>query len=308
MIKCEVFLRRCEYGGKINLRDFSKGLRPTVLGRQLEVIEYEDDVTIVYYESLARKRTLGLVTPDEYNRMGEMIGAAQVEGLDVERIRMLKLTPGKAEILFRSHPESDDNSDFVRYMTSDVVVAVELSGDQAVGRWKEISVRFKRRRSFAGEAGELDFFFASDFPTTALFNNCTLCLIKPHAVRRSTGAIISLLLSEGFEISAMETFSMSLASAEEFLEVYKGVASRTFESAQELSKGPLVAMELRQEKAVQKLRDLAGPPDPAMARQVAKDSLRAKFGEDEIRNAIHCTDLEEDAVIECEFFFKILKS
>lgn len=34
---------------------------------------------------------------------------------------------------------------------------------------------------------------------------------------------------------------------------------------------------------------------------------RAKFGLDRVRNAIHCTDLAEDGVVECEYFFNILQ-
>lgn len=34
---------------------------------------------------------------------------------------------------------------------------------------------------------------------------------------------------------------------------------------------------------------------------------RAKFGLDRVRNAVHCTDLQEDGVIECEYFFNILQ-
>ena len=35
--------------------------------------------------------------------------------------------------------------------------------------------------------------------------------------------------------------------------------------------------------------------------------FRAKFGQDRVRNAIHCTDLAEDGVVECEYFFNILQ-
>jgi hypothetical protein len=34
---------------------------------------------------------------------------------------------------------------------------------------------------------------------------------------------------------------------------------------------------------------------------------RAKFGQDRVRNAVHCTDLPEDGVLECKYFFDILQ-
>jgi nucleoside-diphosphate kinase len=45
--------------------------------------------------------------------------------------------------------------------------------------------------------------------------------------------------------------------------------------------------------------------DPEIAKNLRPNSLRAKFGIDRAKNAIHCTDLAEDGIIECEYFFKI---
>ena len=43
-----------------------------------------------------------------------------------------------------------------------------------------------------------------------------------------------------------------------------------------------------------------------MAKALRPKSLRAKYGIDVVRNAVHCTDLENDGVIECEYCFKIM--
>ena len=37
------------------------------------------------------------------------------------------------------------------------------------------------------------------------------------------------------------------------------------------------------------------------------NSIRAQFGMNKVFNAVHCTDLEEDALIEIEYLFTILK-
>ena len=54
-------------------------------------------------------------------------------------------------------------------------------------------------------------------------------------------------------------------------------------------------------------RKLCGPHDPDQARELKPSSLRAQFGIDKIRNGVHCTDLVEDGVLECEYFFCILQ-
>ena len=59
---------------------------------------------------------------------------------------------------------------------------------------------------------------------TCLLKNTTCCLIKPHAVLDGTvGAILNYIDENGFKITAMEMFNLDVPTAEEFLEVYKGV-------------------------------------------------------------------------------------
>lgn len=45
--------------------------------------------------------------------------------------------------------------------------------------------------------------------------------------------------------------------------------------------------------------------DPEIAKSLRPNTLRARYGIDRIRNAVHCTDLAEDGTLECEYFFSI---
>ena len=74
----------------------------------------------------------------------------------------------------------------------------------------------------------------------------------------------------------------------------------------EIASGPCVALEVRAEDAVHTFREFVGPHDVEVARHIRPGTLRAKFGEDKVKNAVHCTDLEEDGRLECEHFFHIL--
>lgn len=63
--------------------------------------------------------------------------------------------------------------------------------------------------------------FSRALKTSALFTNCTCAVIKPHAIQAGqAGQIIDIILSEGFEISAMQMFHLDRPTAEEFLEIY----------------------------------------------------------------------------------------
>ncbi len=52
--------------------------------------------------------------------------------------------------------------------------------------------------------------------------------------------------------------------------------------AEELTTGPCVALEVRQENAVKGFRELCGPLDPEVARQIRPNSIRARFGIDKV--------------------------
>lgn len=56
--------------------------------------------------------------------------------------------------------------------------------------------------------------------------------------------------------------------------------------------------------AVEPLRTLCGPADPELAQAARPSSLRAQLGGGAPgKNAVHCTDLEEDAQLEVGFFW-----
>merc|ERR1712099_214816 len=99
-------------------------------------------------------------------------------------------------------------------------------------------------------------------------------------------------------ISALKMWSLPKSIVEEFLEVYRGILPEYHDAVEELGSGPVVAIEVRQENAVDSFRKLVGPQDPEIASHLRPDTLRAKYGINLVQNAIHCTDLKEDGLLE----------
>ena len=60
---------------------------------------------------------------------------------------------------------------------------------------------------------------------------------------------------------------------------------------------------------VEALRQVCGTPhDPEVCRVLYPESLRAKYGGlTPEENAVHCSDLEEDGVLEVEYFFSLIQ-
>jgi len=83
----------------------------------------------------------------------------------------------------------------------------------------------------------------------------------------------------------------------------------------ELISGPSVGIEVTscdskiesRSKSLCDFRNLCGPIDPEIAKRIRPKTIRARFGENVIQNAIHCTDLPEDTELELNRFFNLFK-
>nr|XP_045017214.1 nucleoside diphosphate kinase 7-like [Jaculus jaculus] len=144
---------------------------------------------------------------------------------------------------------------------------------------------------------------------TSKFTNSTCCIIKPHAISEGLlGKILMAIRDACFEISAMQMFNMDWVNVEEFYEVYKGVVTEYNEMVTEMYSGPCVAIEIQQNNPSKTFREFCGPADPEIAQHLRPETPRAIFGKTKIQNAVHCTDLPEDGLLEVQYFFKILDS
>merc|ERR1712147_531336 len=74
-------------------------------------------------------------------------------------------------------------------------------------------------------------------------------------------------------------------------------------AAEHLQSDVCIAMELVGDKGVETWLALAGPESPAEAASEAPRSVRAIFGTDDIRNAVHASKDRASAQAEIDFFF-----
>ena len=89
------------------------------------------------------------------------------------------------------------------------------------------------------------------------------------------GKIIDRILEEGFEISAMQSYHLDRATAEDFFELYKGVLPDFITMIDHMVSGPCIALEVRKESAVNAFNILCGSFDPMIGSSKGeKDTLR----------------------------------
>jgi nucleoside-diphosphate kinase len=132
----------------------------------------------------------------------------------------------------------------------------------------------------------------------------TLSMIKPDGVRRGLiGDVIGRFEKNGLKIKAMKMLHLSLDQARAFYAVHQ---ERPFYDSltQFMSSGPIVAMILEGENAIQVNRDLMGATD---YRQADPGTIRADFARDIEANIVHGSDASDTAKHEISFFFNALE-
>jgi nucleoside-diphosphate kinase len=80
-------------------------------------------------------------------------------------------------------------------MQSDVCTGMELVADDACAKWVACAADLQKQfgtsavrnavhasASHAAKKADCELFFTNDVATTALFNNCTCVVIKPHVL------------------------------------------------------------------------------------------------------------------------------
>jgi len=332
-----MFLKKTRVDG-LKLENLFVGSTVTIHSRQLHIVDFADEFTKKALGN-SKEKTLVMVKPDAMAKMGEILDIAVSEGFTLCNAEIRRLSREDAAEFYAEHRGKEFFERLLSLMTEGPVLAFEINGPDAVKRWREIlgptdptDARRDHPRSVRAQYGanvtrnachgsdsteaaqrELNFFFGTKpkngSRSTAIFKDSTLGLIKPHAVASGhAGKIIADIVSSGtgLFISALKMRHMEKVNAQEFLEVYKEVVREFPNMVEELISGPCVALEISGTSAHADFRKLVGPPDPEIARHLRPNTLRAKFAVDKIKNAVHCTDLPEDAPLEVEYFFKIL--
>lgn len=329
----------------LKLEDLYIGAAVNVFSRQLSVQGYGDEFTKKELTE-KMERTFVLIKANAYKKMGEIIDEILGNEFTICQLKLVDMTSKHSDELLRkeysAHPKF---TELKASIEGRHIVAMELMKINAVAEMKvlagpetveesksiapfSIHARFGASgyknglycsSSYNNAKQEINFIFGTEsskkFRRLATFENSTLAIIKPHATNAGlSGQIISAILKEGFYINDMELFRLEKANAEEFLEVYKGVVPEYHLMLEHLTSGHVIAMEIQSTDGkdssnpsiVTKFREFVGPIDPELGKQIRPKSLRAKFGIDKVRNAIHCTDLIEDGVLETQYFFRIL--
>eukprot|EP00903_Cladosiphon_okamuranus_P011349 g10697.t1 len=317
------------YAKELETTDLYIGGTIVLFSRELSIVDYADESTRKYFEGL-QSRCFVMILPTAMGSLGEIISI--VQGGDagygsngrspsvISNAKMFRLDERRGR---SGLPALED-----ALPRSGVAVAMEVIADSRQGGFEGLQGIVDGLRQQHGSG-----IFASNTPREALeharrifheeakesskqTNNprgkdhgaCTLCVVKPHVVRDGKlGAVLSFATQKGFEVTGLQMLYVGEVGAEELLRPYRGVVSYHADAVRHLNSGPCVALKIQGgENVVEEFREACGPADPEVAKALYPDSLRALLGVEQATNAVHCTDLPEDGLLECQYMFDVV--
>ncbi len=128
----------------------------------------------------------------------------------------------------------------------------------------------------------------------------TLVLVKPDGMQRGLGgAILARLEGRGLKLVALRMLRLDKATARRHYAVHK---EKPFFGGlvNYITSGPIVAAVFEGKGAVELIRKTLGATDPVKAE---RGTIRAEFGLDIERNAVHGSDSPNTAEEEIRLFF-----
>ena len=117
--------------------------------------------------------------------------------------------------------------------------------------------------------------------------------------RGAIGGVIDLIEKSHLKIVGLRYLKLSPEQAEGFYAVHK---ARPFfgDLVRFMTSGACVVMAIEGENAVAKYREVMGATD---SKKAAPGTIRAKYGTDIEKNAVHGSDSPDNAKLELAYFF-----
>ncbi|MGA0957122.1 MAG: nucleoside-diphosphate kinase [Flavobacteriaceae bacterium] len=131
-------------------------------------------------------------------------------------------------------------------------------------------------------------------------SNRTFTMLKPDSIEQGYMLpILNMIKEAGFKIIALKYKKMTKEEAEEFYSIH---SDKPFfkDLIQFMTRGPIVAVALEKNNAVEDFRKLIGSTDPTESEE---GTIRNKYAKSKGENAIHGSDSDENADIEISFHF-----
>ncbi|XP_050407601.1 thioredoxin domain-containing protein 6 isoform X2 [Patella vulgata] len=298
------------------------------------------DTLVLAGELEVKGFTVAIIKPDavKSGKVEEVLEQMREKGLEIIAEKEKELTEDEAREFYSHLKDEEYFESLVQYMTSGpshiILITKGTTGDTVLSDWRDMigptdveeakeqapdSLRAKYgtgnvmnalhgSSSPETAAREMAFFFPDQAAPTHKKSKAssvqrTLALIRPDAFRTQREEILEKIRESGFKVALQKEMTLTKEQAAEF---YKEHEDQPYfeDLITRMSSGPLMALGLARDDAVQGWREMLGPKEVEKAKTEAPESLRAQFSVEDVEiNQLHGSDSPETAQKELEYFF-----
>ncbi|XP_036044785.1 thioredoxin domain-containing protein 3 [Onychomys torridus] len=251
------------------------------------------------------QKTLALLRPDVYEESkDDVLKIIQNEGFTILMQRQISLSEEEARTVCKNYENEEYFNKLMAFTCSNPSYALVLLRENSVEHWKQLMGPKTVEEAFASHPESLCVKFATgNFPINQFYGSsskaaaakeieeffppqATLALIKPHVTQEQRLEILKTIKEAGFELTLLKEMHLIPEHANK---VYFKITGKDFYKnvLEVLSSGMSIIMVLTKWNAVAEWRRMIGPVDPEEAKLLSPDSLRAKYGIDILKNAVH---------------------
>lgn len=302
---------------------------------EIEAHQHEE-----YEEALVpadRPYTMGIIKPDvvAHGKTDEIIMKIQDAGFEILAHEERTLSESEAQEFYQHKAAEPYFQELIRFMSSGpshvLVISYPEGTDDVISAWQaflgpadieeakrehpeSLRAQYGTEDLFnalhgsrdSEEAGrELAFFFPNFGPPEPELAPVerTLALVRPDAARENRDEILARIHEAGFTVAMQKEVELAEEQVRQFYGQHQD--EENFQALlTNMTSGPVLALVLAKQGAVEHWRNLLGPKDPTQAKQEQPNCLRAQFtGESVYVNQLHGSESVEAAEQEISFFF-----
>ncbi|XP_077883901.1 thioredoxin domain-containing protein 3 [Ictidomys tridecemlineatus] len=250
-------------------------------------------------------KTMALLRPDlVHERKDEVLDIIEAEGFKILYQRQTELSEEEAQMLCEEYENEDYYDKLIENMMSGPSLLLVLLRENCLQYWKkllgpttvnEVNEDFPESlcARFAMDGLPFNQLYGSNSSEIAQRDieyffplQSTLALIKPHVTHEQREIILKIIKDSGFDLTQLKEIVLT---PEEAKKVYFRIEKKEFykDVLAVLAEGPSLIMVLTRWNAIAEWRRLIGTVDPEEARLLSPESIRARFGINILKNAVH---------------------
>ncbi|KAG8518976.1 Thioredoxin domain-containing protein 3, partial [Galemys pyrenaicus] len=254
----------------------------------------------------------------------DVLNIIEENGFKIQLQRQLVLSEDEAKTLCKEYESKNYFGNIIENMTSGPSLALVLLRDNGLHHWKELvgpttveeAIDYDPILSaqFAMESLPISQLYGSDSLETAEREiqyffppQTTFVLIKPHVPAEEKHAIIKRIKEDGFDIIQAKEIVLT---EEQVGKIYSKITGKDFykDLLEMFSEGPSLVMILVKWNAISEWRRLMGPTDPEEAKFLSPDSIRAQYGVNVLKNAVHGSSSNYDVMEAIHTVFQVFEN